>query len=128
MERSLPEKEIIRQIQNEEEKLPYELEVRHDDEYGDECVYAIPDEEKYECLKKCWPFIGCPKPSTKVLDLHSGETFLFKDALIIRWENRNVVVCPEYFRTGGTCLDVVDTNARPSIVRRKIKKDMTAGE
>lgn len=128
MERSMNEKEIIRHIQNEEEKLPYDLQIHSTEEFGGEAYYVIPEKEKYECLKKCWPFIGCPKPSTKVLDIHSGETFPFKDAFIIRWENRNVVVCPDYFQTGGMCVDIVEPSENLSIVRRKIRKNMVTGK
>ena len=106
--RSKQEKELLAMVMNECEPLPYEL-VRHvDDEYEDELLYLIPDDDKERVFKKLWPFVGMPKMDTVLLDIHSEQLVMLKHCSVIRWNKRNIIVSPHYFTSGGTVLDLIE--------------------
>ena len=109
MERSLPEKELLVKITREQAELPYHILTHYSDQYGNELYYDIPDDKKAEELKKAWPFTETPKMEDALCDIHSKEIIEFKDCLILRWNNRNIIVSPHYFTSGGTCLDLMST-------------------
>ena len=126
-ERSLPEKEMIAQIVNEEPPLPFKL-IKHETKYNDEVVmedyiYVIPDDKKQEVLEALWPFTPLPKLEDVFFDIHESKCFTLKDFKVIRWNNRNIIVSQYFMKSGGTVIDFVSPGAEQmSCFISKIKK------
>ena len=105
-EMSVPEKSMMRIIVNPSEPLPYKLKkLEMPEGYQSELEYEIPDDKKEEVLKKLYPFMGCPELNEVRFDLHSQSCFVVKDYRVIRWDNRNLLVAPDYDKTGGMVCD-----------------------
>ena len=105
-EMSVPEKSMMRIIVNPSEPLPYKLKkLEMPEGYQSELEYEIPDDKKEEVLKKLYPFMGCPELDEVRFDLHSQSCFVVKDYRVIRWDNRNLLVAPDYDKTGGMVCD-----------------------
>lgn len=105
-EMSIPEKSMMRIIVNPSEPLPYKLKkLEMPEGYSDELEYEIPEDKKEEVLKKLYPFMGCPELDEVRFDLHSQSCFVVKDYRVIRWDNRNLLVAPDYDKTGGMVCD-----------------------
>ena len=105
-EMSIPEKSMMRIIVNPSEPLPYKLKkLEMPEGYQSELEYEIPDDKKEEVLKKLYPFMGCPELDEVRFDLHSQSCFVVKDYRVIRWDNRNLLVAPDYDKTGGMVCD-----------------------
>lgn len=108
MERSEAEKSIYRAIVGVMmDELPYPLKKVENNEFDEEFVYDIPEDKKQEVLNQLWPFVDCPKMDDVMFDIHSGMFFKMKDFIVIRFDNYNMLCCPEYFTTGGTVVDMV---------------------
>jgi len=104
-EMSMPEKEMLCVIQNEEEPLEYPL---HNlpMAYGpDAQEYEIPPEARESVLEQLYPFKPCPKLTDKRFDLHEQKPFHVSDYRVIRCRNRNMLVSPYYPRSGGMVVD-----------------------
>lgn len=121
MERSIKEMEILCKVIPETPPFQCELKKHHSEEYGDEEYYEIPEEDKERFIKMAWPFSSSPKMDQELLDLHSNKTFKFRECLIIRFHNRNIVVSPHFFHSGGTCLDFL-MNRNDNIVILFVKR------
>jgi len=114
-ERSIQEKEMIAQIQDQAEPLPFKLK-RVKTEYNGEVVmedliYVIPDDKKQEVLEQLWPFTPTPKLDDVFFDIHEGKCFTLREFKVIRWNKRNIIVSPFYTSQGGTVIDFVDPSA-----------------
>lgn len=105
-EMSTPEKTVLCRIISKSPKLPYPLKMMEMPEgFITEMEYEIPETDKAEILKDLYPFAGCPSLDDKRLDIHSGNIFNVKDYRVIRYNGRNLVVAPEYDKTGGMVVD-----------------------
>ena len=105
--RSEREKECIDMVVKEAERLPYPTKQMEDDVYETEELYIIPEENKKTLLYMLWPFMDRIQWDDILWDIHEEAYTYFKDCLIIRWNNRNVIVSEFYFHSGGTMLDIV---------------------
>lgn len=100
---SRPEKEMIVKLIDPSPRLELGIVVRKNAKGGEESLY---EGATVDDLKKCWPFIGNkPRAKDKFVDIHSKTEFEFKDARILRYHHRNVLVAPLYLEEGGTILD-----------------------
>lgn len=105
--RSSAEKEIYMMLKKEPmPELPYELKVHHTEEFGDEHYYEIPEEDKEKVFNELWPFMEKPSFNGKVFDIHEEKETLVKNYMVIRFNERNMIVTENYFKSGGTCLDM----------------------
>ena len=105
--RSNAEKEIYMMMKREPmPELPYELKVHHTEEFGDEHYYEIPEEDKQKVLDDLWPFMEKPALNSKCYDIHEEKVVNVKDYFVIRFNERNMIVSPCYFTSGGTVLDM----------------------
>ena len=105
-EMSPAEKSMLRIIVNPSEPLPYKLKkLEMPEGYQSELEYEIPEDKREEVLKKLYPFMGCPELDEVRFDLHSQSCFVVKDYRVIRWDNRNLLVAPDYDKTGGMVCD-----------------------
>ncbi len=120
MERSEQEKRLLEILVKESPRLDYVVTFHVSEEYGVEEFYVIPDEDKEKVLTELWPFVNCFKMTDLVYDIHKEDFFMFKDCMVMRWNHRNIIVCPDYLNTGGTCLDIIDIE---KIKVNKIKED-----
>lgn len=113
---STPEKEILCKIVDESPLLEYKLKtLEMPEDYDDELVYDIPDEDKEKVFKEIYPFACAPEMEDVRLDLHSGKKFKVKDYLVIRSRNRNFIVSPYYNEAGGMVVDWI-TLDEPSLI------------
>lgn len=78
-------------------------------------IYEIPDELKYETIKKCWPFAKpkLGKHDKNWFDLHSAKVTKSERLNIIRWRGRNLVVSEFYEETGGMAVDLLGGKSMP---------------
>ena len=106
-EMSHGEKAMLVFLCGEQPELDYPLEDVVLSNGKTERMYVLPDEVKDELLPKLFPFYPSFKPDDDVQDIHSGKTFKFRDARVLRWNNRNILVCPDYPQTGGMAVDMV---------------------
>lgn len=110
-EMSLQEKGVLCIMLPEAEPLPFSLkELKM--AYGPaEEVYDIPKDDKPAALRDAWPFAcACPSMEDELFDLHEEKCFKFRDAQIIRYSGRNMMVSPYYASTGGMAVDFVPKN------------------
>ena len=114
-ERSLPEKEMIAQIMDPEEPLPFKIRrfktVYNEEVIMEDLVYQIPEEKKQWVLEKLWCFVPIPKLDAVFFDIHEGKCFTLKEFKVIRWNKRNIIVSPFYMSQGGTIIDFVSPDA-----------------
>ena len=104
-EMSRPEKQMLCIIVKESEPLPYPLKPLKMAHGPDEQVYDIPDEDKAAVFGEVWPFHGCPALDDLRLDLHEQRLFKFREAQVIRYDGRNLIVSPFYAHSGGMAVD-----------------------
>lgn len=71
-------------------------------------MYHIPLDERIPIMQRLWPFWPVPDAEYKLYDMHSGQTVLFRECGIIRWNRFNMVVAPDYLNTGGMAVDLED--------------------
>lgn len=109
-EMSTPEKSMLRMIIKPSEPLPYKLKkLEMPEGYQDELEYEIPEDKREEVLKALYPFMGCPELDEVRFDLHSQSLFIVRDFRVIRWDNRNLLVAPDYPHSGGCVCDWIAT-------------------
>ncbi len=108
--RSVYEKEMICAAFAEQEKLPFPTYTVNDDIFVDEEVYNIPSDCIEEVLKKCWFFADVPSINEERFDIHEEAVFHLKDIQVIRYNNRNIIVSPYYFKSGGCIVDFINVD------------------
>lgn len=120
-EMSIPEKSMLRIIVNPSEPLPYKLKkLEMPEGFQDELEYEIPEDKKEEVLKALYPFMACPELDEVRFDLHSQSCFVVKDYRVIRYDNRNLLVAPDYDKTGGMVCDwIVPDELQTSCTSRR---------
>lgn len=118
MERSLPEKEIYKQIWVEEEPLDYPLR-----EHEGEMVYEIPDEDKPAILRLLWPFVKTPALDAPLMDIHEGKMTCLRNCQVIRFGNYNIIVSEFYFISGGCVVDLVEEKDGRVCTLNKVKEN-----
>ena len=69
--------------------------------------YDIPLNAKQQVLEQLYPFEGCPDLSEILYDLHEGRTFRVVDFKVVREHERNWLVSPYYYSSGGSVIDWV---------------------
>lgn len=106
--RSLPEKKLLCEIFPKCDPLPYRLLVHTDEVHQPEWYYVIPWHKTEEVLKSLWPFAEDPSMDQLFYDIHANKTVKFSDCRVIRYEDRNLIVSPYYFESGGTVIDLMD--------------------
>ena len=106
-EMSVPEKDILCSIVHESEPLPYPLRPLEMAFGPDEQAYDIPEEDKAGVLRQAWPFAECPGMDDELYDLHECRHFRFREAMVVRCRNRNLMVSPYYAKSGGMAVDFV---------------------
>ena len=129
--RSTAEQTLLCRIIPKQPMLPYKLITHTDEKFEDELCYDIPEEKKIEELSKAWPFIPTPKAEDELFDIHADTPIKFKDCLIIRFNDRNMLVSPLYFKAGGMSVDLVmkdsmiekETNNGVTVITIKPNKD-----
>ena len=102
---SLPEKSMLCMMVAEAAPLPYPLKPLKMASGPAEEVYEIPENAKPDILADLYPFCPCPAPDSEVFDLHEQKLFKFRDALVIRYNGRNLIVSPFYSHSGGMVVD-----------------------
>lgn len=102
------EKSLLCMIQDEADVLPYNLVEKITSIGTMEYVYDIPENDKEMIFRDVFPFENFPKMDSILFDIHERKSFIFKDSLVIRWKNRNMLVTPYYLSSGGTVLDMVE--------------------
>ena len=110
-EMSLPEKNILCTIVRESDELPYPLRPLEMASGPAEQVYDIPEEARAEVLQNVWPFMACPGMDDEQFDLHESKYFRFREAQVIRYKDRNLMVSPYYAHSGGMVIDFLTREA-----------------
>jgi len=108
---SFAEKEAMIRMCKESPALRFPLKQRTTADGTSEMVYDIPAKHKRYWLNRLWPFVGFDYDTPKY-DLHSKSAFKASDMLVIRYKNRNLVVCPDYLNTGGMAVDVLEASEK----------------
>ena len=104
------EKTIVVRLYKEEPVLPYPFLLKETRIGTKEMVYDIPKEDVVGCVAKLWPWKSNLETTPGYYsDLHSRKRVDLQDMMILRYENRNIPVCPDYFQTGGMIVDLVET-------------------
>ena len=104
-EMSAPEKDILCSIVRESDELPYPLRPLEMAFGPAEQVYDILEEARAEVLQNVWPFMACPGMDDEQFDLHESKYFRFREAQVIRYKGRNLMVSPFYAQSGGMAVD-----------------------
>lgn len=110
-EMSLPEKSMLCMIVAPSEPLPYPVRPLKMAHGPDEEAYDIPEAERPGLLADLYPFRPAPDPEAVLFDIHEQKSFVFRDALVIRHRNRNLVVSPYYAHSGGMAVDFMPPDA-----------------
>jgi len=105
---SMPEKEILCTLLEEEAPLDYPLRALRMASGPDAQEYVIPEEDKADVLQELYPFVNCPKLDDKLFDLHEGRFFTVRDYKVIREMGRNFLVSPYYASSGGMVVDWIE--------------------
>ena len=110
---SRAEKSVLVKLQDPEPMLDFAVQQLRNADGGVESLYAGVG---YEQLKKCWPFKGRkPKADQMFFDIHSQTVFEFREARILRYNRRNILVSPHYLATGGMVVDFCDPKAAQNL-------------
>ena len=125
-EMSLVEKQVLDQLLPEMPPLPFPL-ISTKMAYGEDAKeYVIPEEFRGGVLAELYPFFGCPALTDVRYDLHQKEFFTVSQYRVIRERGRNIIVSPDYPRTGGMVIDWVagpgDKDMEDVKIPRFIKK------
>jgi len=94
-------------IVDEQPKLPYPTTIVKCEGYENEELYVIPEGEREAVFNNAYPFMDLPNWNSVLYDVHEGKYTQFSQCQIIRWRNRNILVSEFYFKSGGTCLDLI---------------------
>ena len=60
---------------------------------------------RHKKLPEVYPFQPCPALEDERFDIHEQRLFKFRDAQIIRYKGRNLMVSPYYQKSGGMAVD-----------------------
>ena len=104
-EMSPGEKRILCTLVEKSEPLPYPLKTLEMAKGPAEQVYDIPEEDKAALLPTLYPFTPCPDLDDEIFDLHEETLFRFREAQVIRYRDRNLLVSPHYAHSGGMTVD-----------------------
>ena len=111
-EMSLQEKTLMKRVLGDQPELPYPL---HDlpmpEGFRPEREYEIPGADRAELLRRLYFLVPAPALEDERYDLHEKRVFKVRDLRIIRWNDANLLVSPDYPKSGGTLLDWVGTEA-----------------
>ncbi len=118
-EMSLPEKQMLCLIVAESDPLPYPLNPLRMAAGPDEQVYDIPEEAKAAVFGEVWPFHGCPALEDERFDIHENKVFVFRDAQIIRYKGRNLMVSPYYAQSGGMAVDFLPPESEAALFKKQ---------
>ena len=113
---SLPEKSMLCMMVDAAPELPYPLKPLQMAYGPDEQVYDIPEDAKPGILDDLYPFCPAPRPDSEIFDLHEQRLFHFRDALVIRYKGRNLIVSPFYQKSGGMAVDFLPPECAESEV------------
>ena len=102
---SVGEKQMLCMMVDAAPELPYPLKPLKMAYGPDEQVYDIPEEDKSKVFEEVWPFQPCPALDDERFDLHEQRLFKFRDAQVIRYNGRNLIVSPYYAHSGGMAVD-----------------------
>lgn len=111
------EKEMLCILLPEAEALPYKLEAKESIIGTTEMIYNIPMEDKEKVFNELWPFEDCPKMDANLYDIHERKYFTFKDAMVTRWNGRNMIVSPYFLSCGGMLVDFLPDEATDTFVQ-----------
>ena len=104
-EMSPSEKGILCTLVEKSDPLPYPLKTLEMAKGPAEQVYDIPEEDKDRVFEVIYPFVPCPDLDDEIFDLHEEKLFRFREAQIIRYRDRNLLVSPHYAHSGGMTVD-----------------------
>ena len=102
---SAAERTIMRQVVKVSDPLPYPLKPLKLANGGIDQMYDIPGNDKERVVLQCCA-MDILRSKKACVDIHSGKSVLPKDANVIRWMDRNIVVCPDFANTGGMECDI----------------------
>ena len=102
---SIGEKQMLCMMVDAAPELPYPLKPLKMAYGPDELMYDLPEDAKPGILDDLYPFCPAPRPDSEVFDLHEQRLFKFRDAQIIRYKGRNLIVSPFYAHSGGMVVD-----------------------
>ncbi len=102
------EKQCLNEIINE--SLPLNFPVRKlKMAIGPDAIeYIIPRKEKEAVLNALYPFSKTPSMNDTRYCLHEGKEFKVRNFKVIREDNRNYMVSPDYANTGGMVIDWIE--------------------
>ena len=104
-EMSPGEKRILCTLVEKSDPLPYPLKTLEMAKGPAEQVYDIPEEDKDRVFEEIYPFVPCPDLDDEIFDLHEETLFRFREAQVIRYRERNLLVSPHYAHGGGMTVD-----------------------
>ena len=67
--------------------------------------YVIPKAHRQKVLEKMYPFVGPPKLTDVMIDIHCDKHFVVSEFKVVRELGRNWLTSPYYFESGGTVID-----------------------
>lgn len=104
-EMSVPEKDMLCMIYDEQEPLEFPLRDMKMSNGSVEQEYDIPEARKAAVFSTLYIFDHQPKLDDLRFDLHEQKPFRVRDYRVIRCRNRNMLVSPYYQRIGGMVVD-----------------------
>lgn len=120
------EKATLCSIVKESEPLPYPLIKTKMANGTFEQVYLIPEGLTDALIAQLWPFVEVPKADEVLYDIHAEAMVRMKDCLVIRYNNRNLLVSSNYPKSGGMSVDLSDPRKDQRFMYvKKAKEDKT---
>lgn len=104
-EMSVPEKDMLCMIYDEQEPMDFPLRDLKMSNGSVEQEYDIPEDRKAAVFSTLYIFDRQPKLDDLRFDLHEEKPFRVRDYRVIRCRNRNMLVSPYYPRSGGMVVD-----------------------
>ena len=74
---------------------------------------------KAAVFREVWPFYGCPALEDERFDIHENKVFVFRDAQIIRYKGRNLMVSPYYAQSGGMAVDFLPPESEAALFKKQ---------
>lgn len=107
-EMSLMEKKVCTFLYETSPVLKYKISSHKGSDGCSYMFYEIPALTG-EDIKATWPFANEVSPETVFYDLHSEKWFTLKDAKILRYAKRNILVSPFFLDSGGMVVDSMES-------------------
>lgn len=121
-EMSINEKMVLLQIYSVAPELPYKANTKVGKDGVTYSYYDIPAEDRQKILDKLNPFEANLSIDDEMYCLHERKKFKVGDYYVIRYANRNMLVSPYFFESGGMVVDWVnELEELPSVNVRKVK-------